>query len=350
MASVIRWMAGSWLTAAILVMGFSAPAFAKFESGPWTGSAYASNSGKFERCVMTSEHPNGMRLGFGRSVDGAFEIWLLNKAWELQPNTAQHVTLWVDGGAKRTGDFQVVSRDAMAAQFGADGAALAEALKRGNVLHVTTATQAIDFKLTGTFKAIGELDQCWSQSASGAPAAAKPTKPAAGAAKPAGPAKRAKGMDLLALSPRDFAGQVVTSGKPGFFTVPENLPEAMRKWNAALLWNVTDGMGLATGVGSNPDAEALRDNLVQQKKPKCKGEMTSSADARALPGTAIQVKRVEIRCSDIGDGKGVTEVFAFYPHLSGQLLVISHVANDRKVAAAADEEFAKRVIAILTAK
>lgn len=345
MALVSRWIAGVWVLSAILVAGMSTPAFAKFESGPWTGNAYAGNTGKFERCVITSDHPNGMRLGFGQAADGSFEIWLMNKSWTLQPGTAQKVTLWVDGGGKRTGNFQVVSKEAMAAQFGPDGAQLSESLKRGSILHVTAPNATIDFKLTGTFKAIGELEQCRAQNTGNAGAA-----PGGTAASPAAPAKRVKGMDLLALSPQDFAGQVLTSGQPGFFTIPKAVPEMMRKWNASLLWSVKNGIGLATGVGSNPDVESLRDNLVQQKKPKCKGEMTSASDLRTLPGTAIQVKRVEIRCSDVGDGKAVTEVFSFYPHLSGQLLVISHVSADRATAFGADEEFAKRVIAILTAK
>ena len=66
--------------------------------------------------------------------------------------------------------------------------------------------------------------------------------------------------------------------------------------------------------------------------------------------SSIQVKRVEIGCKDIGDGTSVTEVFAFYPHLSGQLLAISHISANRAVAVEADGEFAKRVSAIMSAK
>lgn len=342
MASATRWMAGALMTAAVLAVSAAAPALAEFKSGPWTGSAYARSDGAFERCVITSEQPKGLRLGFGRSVEGAFEIWLMNKSWNLQPNTPVQVSLWVDSEQKRTGNFQVVSKEAMAAQFPVD-ANLAEQLKRGNVLHLTTPAETLDLKLTGTFKAIGELDKCWAQNTG---AAGKP------AARATAPAKRVKGMDLLTLPPRDFAGQVVTSGKAGYFAIPDTLPEAMRQWNAALVWDVKagKGVGIAAGVGSNPDVEALRDNLTQQKKQKCKGEMTSSSDVRTLEGAAIQVKRVEIRCSDIGDGTSVTEVFSFYPHLSGQLLAISHISADRAQAVEADVEFAKRVAGILSAK
>lgn len=340
MASVHRSRAVLWLLAAVLTAGLAMPALAKFESGPWTGNAYAQKDGKFERCVITSEHADGMRLGFGKAADGSFEIWLMNKAWNLEAGAPQAVTLWVDNQRKRNGKFQTVSKEAMATQI-KDAAELVESLKRGNVLHIDTAIKSMSFKLTGTFKAIGELDQCWSQS----------TRSAAGGKAPAAPVKRVKGMDLLSLSPRDFAGQVVTSTKSDYFTVPPQPPANMRKWNAALIWNIKGdaGVGLSSGVGTNPDVESLRNELVRLKQPGCRGEMASSSDIQTLPGTAIQVKRVEVRCSDIGDGKGVTEVISFYPHLSGQLLVVSHIASDRAVAAAADGEFAKRVTAILKA-
>ncbi|GHD58595.1 hypothetical protein GCM10017083_41790 [Thalassobaculum fulvum] len=347
MASVTRWTAAFALLVAVLAASGAAPALAEFKSGPWTGNAYAQKDGKFERCVITSEHPDGMRLGFGKSLEGTFEIWLMNKGWSLEAGQPQPVTLWVDDLRRRTGNFQSVSKGAMAAQFVGD-TDLVASLKKGNVLHVESAFGSMTFKLTGTFKAIGELEQCWSQSTRAAAAAQAPRAQAPSS----GPAKRAKGMDLLALPPRDFAGQVVTSEKSPYFTVPQQVPESMRKWNAALIWNINngDGVGLSTGVGSNPDIETLRTDLVRQKQPRCKGDMASSSDVRTLPATAIQVKRVEIRCSDIGDGKGVTEVFSFYPHLSGQLLVISHISNDRDVAIEADIEFARRVTAILGAK
>lgn len=346
MASVTRWTAAFALLVAVLATSGATPALAEFKSGPWTGSAYATKEGKFERCVITSEHPEGMRLGFGKSLEGAFEIWLMNKSWTLEAGTPQPVTLWVDDQRKRNGNFQTVSKGVMAAQFVGD-TELVDSLKKGNVLHVDAPFGSVSFKLKGTFKAIGELEQCWAQSTRAVAAGNQ-----AAQAQKSGPAKRAKGMDLLALSPRDFAGQVVTSEKSDYFTVPQQVPETMRKWNAALLWNIKDGagVGLSTGVGSNPDIEALRTDLVRQKQPRCKGDMASSSDIRSLPGTAIQVKRVEIRCSDIGNGQGVTEVFSFYPHLSGQLLAISHISNDRKVAVEADGEFARRVTAILGAK
>lgn len=342
MASSVRWWAAVTLLVAVCFAGGTLSARAEFKSGPWTGSAYAQKDGKFERCVITSDHPDGMRLGFGKALDGSFEIWLMNKGWNLEAGKPQPVTLWVDDQRKRSGNFQTVSNGAMAAQFVGD-AELVESLKRGNVLNVQIPAGSLKFKLAGTFKAIGELEQCWAQSARASAGTA--------AAPQGGAPKRVKGMDLLALPPRDFAGQVVTSGS-AYFQVPEQVPETMRKWNAALIWNIKgqSGVGLSTGVGSNPDVEALRTDLVRQKQAKCKGDMASSSDIRTLPGTAIQVKRVEIRCSDIGNGNGVTEVFSFYPHLSGQLLVISHISDDRNVAIAADGEFAKRVTAILKAK
>src|SRR3546814_539901 len=111
-----------------------------------------------------------------------------------------------------------------------------------------------------------------------------------------------------------------------------------------------DGFGLITGVNSDPDVEALRDTLVRQKQPKCKGELTSASDVRTLAGTAITVKRVNVTCTDVGNGDDVTEVFSFYPHLSGQLLAVSHVSKDPALATEGDRQFAQRVTGILTAQ
>lgn len=354
MVSVIRRMAGLLAVSVVLSAIGTGSAFAEFKSGPWTGGAYAGKDNKFERCVITSEQPNGVTLGFGKFIDGAFEIWLTNKSWNLTPNTPQHVSLWVDSLDKRDGNFQVVAKNTMAGQFSVKDTKLADELKRGSVLHMTTPGGAFDFKLTGTSKAIGDLEQCWAENSRAGGAAQNQAGQNQAGQKQAGqkPVGRVKGMDLLALTPRDFAAQVVTSGKAGYFTIPDKMPDAMKQWNAALVWNA-DGdkaIGLVSGVGSNPDVQVLRDDLVRQKKPRCKGDMASSSDVQTLPGTAIQVKRVEIRCSDIGNGTGVTELFSFYPHLSGQLLVISHISRDRAMAVQADGEFAKRVIAILTAK
>jgi hypothetical protein len=335
MTSAIRRVAKMLVAAAIVTVVGATSAQAAFESGPWKGNAYARQDGVFERCVITTDHPNAMRLGFAISAGGVFEIWLMNKGWALQPGQPQQVTLWVDNGGKRTGNFENVSSEAMAAQFVSDQQ-LVDALKRGNVLHVTTPTGSYDFKLTGTFKAIGELEKCWAQSTGRAPAAS--------AGRPV------TGMDLLSLPPREFAGRVITSQRDSFFKIADENPEAMRRWNAALIWMMEGGLGMASGESTNPTLAALRDNLAQQKQQSCKGEFSASANTVDMAGVAVQVKRVEVRCSDIGDGTSVTEVFSFYPHLSGQLLVILHVANDPAVAVRADAEFVKRARAILLAR
>lgn len=344
MASVTRWMAGLGVSAVILAAEAMSPASAaEFKVGSWVGHDVVKD-GKFLGCEIYSPYPNGQALAFGISGRGVFEIRVTNAAWDLKPGKVE-VALWVDALPKLQGNALAAAKDSLIAPVPEGGKQFAEAIKKGNVLHVTTPQGNVDFKLTGTAKAVGELEQCYERGVG----AAKPAAGRAPAAAPT-PGKPVKGSALLGLSVRDFAMQVLSSGEKGYYTVERADPKLLEQWNAALLWSVKDGFGLITGVGSDPDVEALRETLVRQKQPKCKGQITSSSDVRTLAGTAITVKRVEVRCTDVGNGDDITEVFSFYPHLSGKLLAVSHISKVRTVAAEGDAQFAKRVTAILKAK
>ena len=350
MASVARWRAGLWLLAAILTTtgGVPAPA-AEFSSGSWTGRDIKGSDGVFKGCQIDSQHPGDRILGFGIFVPGIFQVRVSDKAWTFEPG-ALPVTLWVDSGEKLSGNAVAAAKTTVVVPINKGGKAFAEALKKGNVLHVTVPTGALDFKLSGTFKAIGELERCWNDGVATLPKAAGAAPQGAAPQAAAPQIKRVKGADLLGLSLPEFAAQVVTLKDNGFFKLERASKQQLEQLSAGLVWTMQGGFGFVTSVNTDPDVQLLKDSLVKQKTPRCKGELSSSADVRNLPGTAIQVKRVELRCTDVGNGDAVTEVFAFYPHLSGQLVGVSHIAKDRKVAVAADGEFAARVAAILQAK
>ncbi len=346
MASVARWKAGLWLLAAVLTAGGSIPASAaEFTSGAWAGRDVKAEDGVFRGCQIDSKQPGDQVLGFGIFVPGVFRVRISNKAWALEPGTVP-VTLWVDGGEKLKGNAAAAAKDTLVVPVNQGGKAFAEALKKGNVLHVTVPAGAYDFKLSGTFKAIGDLERCWDQGV----AALRGSGTVPPAAAPAAEAKRVKGADLLGLPLADFAGQVITAKDDGFFKLERASQQQLEQLSAARIWSMKGGFGFVTSVNTDPDIQLLKDSLVQQKTPRCKGKLTSSADVGGLSGTAIQVKRVELQCSDVGNGDAVTEMFSFYPHLSGKLVAISHIAKERSVAVAADGEFAKRVAAILKAK
>lgn len=351
MASVARWGAGLWLLAAILTTsgGGSAPA-AEFKSGGWTGRDVNGGDGAFKGCQIDSKHPGDRILGFGIFVPGVFQVRISDRAWGLEPG-ALPVTLWVDSGEKLSGNAVAAAKNTVVVPINKGGKAFAEALKKGNVLHVTVPDGALDFKLSGTFKAIGELERCWNAGVGTLPKSATGGAPQGAAPQGSAPQiKRVKGADLLGLPLPEFAAQVVTLQDNGFFKLERASKQQLEQLSAALVWTMKGGFGFVTSVNANPDLQLLKETLVKQKTPRCKGELTSSADIRSLPGTAVQVKRVQLRCTDVGNGDAVTEVFSFYPHLSGQLVGVSHIAKDRTVAAAADGEFAKRVTTILEAK
>lgn len=343
MASVARWRAGLWLLAAILATsGGAAASAAEFTSGSWSGRDVKGQDGAFKGCQIESKFPGDQILGFGIFVPGIFQVRMSNKAWTLDPGPVP-VSLWVDGGEKLAGNAVAAAKETIVVPVNKGGKAFADALKKGNVLHVTVPAGPFDYKLSGTAKAIGELEKCWDQGVEGLRKTG--AVPQAGA-----PAARVKGADLLGLPLADFAAQVVTSKDDGFFKLERASKQQLEQLSAAVVWTMKGGFGFITSVNTDPDVQLLKDSLVQQKAPRCKGELTSSADVSPLPGAGIQVKRVELRCSNVGNGDAVTEMFSFYPNLSGKLAAVSHIAKDRAVAIAADSEFAKRVAAILKAK
>jgi len=340
----------------VLALGFGGPALAQqdntaFVSGDWRGAAFGDNGGHFARCVITSEFPGQPTLGFGRESRGRFEVWLLDPRQNYQEGHAEVLTLQVDGNEPVSGRFMAVGPDRLAAQV--DGVpGLVESFMRGNVLKITPAEggATLSYPLKGTFKAITALDQCARDFGNvQVTTAAKPSGGGnSGGNSQAQAQARAqealqklaavKGDTLYKLSPQDFAARIVLSD-PESFQIPEDLKQAKDRLQADLVWRIPDGFGIAKAVRGSPTEEELRTELVARREPSCQGELTSQADMRVSSVKDRVIKRVEVGCTQDGQGNPAYEAFAFYPHESGNLIMIVHFARSGDLARAADDRF-----------
>ena len=351
-AEVLRALA---LTASIAVGAAiwpDAPAFAQgsaFQSGSWAGSAYGNKEGKFERCVITSEFPGKPVLGFGRELTGKFEIWLVNPEWAYAQGATELVTLSIDSEPPKTGNFLAIGADRIATQL-PPSSPLIDGLKRGSRLKMTFGGVTYEYPLKGTFNAIAALDTCARNQGVKVAGGDKPAAPSA----PDKQAQAEKALRMLAavdgdtlfkLSSGDFAARVVLAD-PDRFRVPEDLQDAKNRTKSDFVWTVEGGFGIAKGVPGSPTEEELREGLVKLRQDGCKGELTSSADMRISAVKDRIIKRVEIGCSKDVNGNPAYEAFSFYPHVSGNMIMIVHFTKSPDTSRAADDAFFKIVEAV----
>lgn len=336
--TALRSFAMASALAASLLLAATSPSAAAFKVGIWYGDVYMTKEGQFQRCAIVGDYPGETDLGFGLSAQGIFEAYLINKTWTLQPGQAAQVTIKVDDGPEVSGAFQVVSRDTLGTLL-QNHPELVKALKAGNVATISGFFGTLNFPLTGTTKAFGQLEECVREVTAGLQEGRKAAEARARVA-------QIRGEDLFKLQPQAFAWRVLNDLPADRFTIPTDVEQAMKRWNAALVWRIERGIGLVQSVGGTPSEEALREELVKIKSPSCAGELTSEADLRLMPGADTILPHVELSCSDVGNGGPAYEVLTFYPHASGNLIAVSHISETLEIAQTADATFLNQVAVI----
>lgn len=324
--------------AAVLTFAAAGPAAAAFKVGIWQGDAYISERGQFQRCAIVGDYPGETDLGFGLTANGVYEAYLIDKTWTLEPGQTAQVTIRVDDGPEVAGAFQVVSRDTLGTLL-QDRPELVKAFKSGNVARISGFFGTLDFPLTGTAKAFGQLEACVREVKANVQNGQR-------AAEARSQVAAVRGDDLFKLQPQAFAWRVLNDLPADKFAIPNDVEQAMKRWNAALVWRIERGIGLVQSVGGTPSEEALRDELVKIKSPSCSGELTSVADLRLMPGADTILPHVELSCSDVGNGGPAYEVLTFYPHASGNLIAVSHISETLEIAQTADATFLNQVAVI----
>ncbi|WPZ32514.1 hypothetical protein T8K17_14825 [Thalassobaculum sp. OXR-137] len=336
--TAIRTFATAAAVAAALTFSAVQDASAAFKSGIWTGDAYISKEGQFQRCAIVGEYEGDTDLGFGLAANGAYEVYLINKTWTLEPGQAAKVSIKIDNLPEVSGAFQVVSKDTLGTVL-QDRPELVQAFKAGSVATISGFFGTLKFPLKGTSKAFAVMEDCVRQVKSGMQDGKKVAEAREKVAK-------VRGQDLFKLAPQPFAWRVLKDLPQDQFAIPKDVDQAMKRWNAALVWRIDRGLGLVQSVGGNHSEEELRAELVKLKAPSCKAQLTSEADLRLLPGTQTVLPHVELSCSDVGNGTAAYEVLTFFPHASGNMIAVSHIGETLDAARLADNSFLNQVAVI----
>ena len=312
------------------------------ETGIWRGDAYLGPDGRFQHCAVIGDYEGSTDLGFGIDAQGIFEVFLVDQTWTLTPGGAEQVAIQIDGGETATGPFEALQPSMLGTRL-VDRPGLVQGFKSGNTVTFRGFFGTVEFPLTGSANAIAALESCVATVSAGIRDGRRLAEAQARLA-------QVSGERLFELTPRTFAFRVLMDLPPDRFAVPADAEEASRRWRAALVWRVQDGLGRVSTVSGDPSEEDLRSALVEMQGPTCAGELTSLADLRLLPGTDRVVKHVELQCSDTGGGRGAVEATTFYPHASGNLLMISHLAETADAARTADLLFLEQIGRIVAAR
>lgn len=336
--SALRTLATACAVAAALTVVVADPAAAAFKSGIWQGDAYVSKDGQFQRCAIVGDYESETDLGFGLAANGGYEVYLINRGWSLEPGQAAQITIKIDDRPEVAGAFQVVSRDTLGTLL-QDHPELVKAFKAGNVATITGFFGTLTFPLKGTAKAFGAMEECVRQVRAGARDSQKAAEARARVAK-------VQGEDLFTLRPQAFAWRVLHDLPSDRFAIPNDIEQAMKRWNAALVWRIERGLGLVQSVSGQHSEEDLRQELMKLKAPSCSGTLTAEADLRIIPGGDTVLPHVELSCTDVGNGNPAYEVLTFFPHKSGNMIAVSHIGETLQIAQEADLTFLNQAGAI----
>lgn len=257
---------------------------------PWKGGPAREQGADY--CVQEARFSSGHLLIIGRTKAGEINLALGIPGGVLPVGERWKVTVAVEGAAPRERQAVAASKGLLVIGMGFD-VEFYDRLKRGKTLNLKSAADDIAFQLSGTVKALGELEKC---------AAALPDPKAGGKV-----ASGAPGGAGAPPFPETLAAILGAAGLREVQTLAfPDLPPDQRPADYA--WRVGRVLGgvreRAVPAGTNFDeisvkyAETLRD--------RCKGAgaMTNSAVER-LPGVALRAASVD--CEGEA-GKGAVHV------------------------------------------
>ena len=169
------------LALAALLAAVAPPAAAeKFEVGNWLGEAVHDKHGNFQACEIWAEYDGDITIYFTVFRDYEWSIFTVfrdyewsitfrNPDWNLVEGREVKTALLIDNYAPIVVRAQVVGKTQISARL-QNSDRVVRALTRGRVMRVRTRDGVLEFRLTGTFRAITRLSECVaSQPARGRP-------------------------------------------------------------------------------------------------------------------------------------------------------------------------------------
>ncbi len=235
----------------------------------WDGGAAKKKDGSFAYCVAEGEFTSGHVLMFARSPKGETNIGIGIPGADLPKGGEWPVTIEVDRKLKRERVAIASQPDMLVVSNGKDEE-LVNALMGGSELVVSSATDRIAFKLSGTKKVLGDLKTCVDKGGS-----VPPIKVAAG--RPAEKKNRLpEGLDSLLTAAGVHDAELVPMDK---------IPQERRPADVAWRFGPIVGGIRERAVGEDARIDELSDGFADAMKQRCEGTPTVSLNPSEQAGS-----------------------------------------------------------------
>jgi hypothetical protein len=285
-------------------------------TGAWKGGP--AKEGGADYCVQEARFSSGHLLMIGRTKAGEVNIALGIPGGGLPVGERWKVNVVVDGANPRERVATAAAKGLLVVGMGFDNE-FYDRLKKGKTLNLKSSADDIGFQLSGTAKALGELEKC----AAGLPASsgqAASGVPGAGAT----PFPETLSAILGAAGLREVQTLVFPD------TPPEKRP-------ADYAWRVGKVLGgvRERNVAPGTDFAETTENYAKALKDRCKGAgVVALGEIERLPGVAVRSGAVD--CEGEG-GKGAVHVsLVSYLSDAGLFAVFFHEAVPANKAEADD--------------
>lgn len=299
------------LALAALLAAVAPPAAAEeFEVGNWLGEAVHDKHGDFQACEIWAEYDGDITIYFTVFRDYEWSITFRNPDWNLVEGREVKTALLIDNYAPIVVRAQVVGKTQISARL-QNSDRVVRALTRGRVMRVRTRDGVLEFRLTGTFRAITRLSECVaSQLAAGrkprgGSAFAGALRGGGNAFASASRAERNPAPGTTAHQRIDRAEATVfvtnllsRAGITGYRIIPPAQYQKYRLSNFDVLWQRADGIyggfnGLKNMQHLDLDREGGR--LISNAAASCKGDL-ASGKKRAAAKDGVEIRRIFAAC------------------------------------------------------
>lgn len=235
----------------------------------WDGGAAKKKDGSFAYCVAEGEFTSGHVLMFARSPKGEMNIGIGIPGADLPKGGEWPVSIEVDRKLKRERVAIASQPDMLVVSNGKDEE-LVNALMGGNELVVSSATDRIAFKLSGTKKVLGDLKTCVDKGGN-----VPPIKVAAG--RPAEKKNRLpEGLDSLLTAAGVHDAELVPMDK---------IPKERRPADVAWRFGPIVGGIRERAVAEGARIDELSDGFADAMKQRCEGTPTVSLNPSEQAGS-----------------------------------------------------------------
>jgi hypothetical protein len=295
---------------AVLLAGASAARASStqpFEAGGnWTGQAHFTDEGQFSFCAVTADYVNGVQLGFVMTPDFQFGISLYSASWSMRTESKFDVSMSVDRRWSRRFEAEAIDPTALIIWIGDEPAGF-EALRRGYVLSIATASASYDLNLTGSSNAFARTSECVLAHSGGS-------------------------SNRLASAADQVAGFLLAAGVESATMMTAE--ESREIWGVDhVAWRVGQGWGaIFTDPLNGQTPEAFVSGVMSTLGSDCKGAFASGSK----PAPAGSMRRFFSACRGETYTLHTLGVSVFFE--DGEVLTIVHIADDAGYPAIADAD------------